>query len=60
MDILKRAMDFVSKFESARLNASILNQNKIVRLCNLINNPAYTNFEDVRFDATMSFLYGLD
>ncbi len=58
MDILKRAIDFVSKFESAGLNASILNQNKIVRLCNLINNPAYANFEDVGFDAMMPFLYG--
>ncbi len=56
MDILKRAMDFVSKFESAGLNASILNQNKIVRLCNLINNPAYTNIEDTSFEPTISFL----
>lgn len=57
VDILKRAMVFVSKFESAGLSASILTQNKIVRLCNLINNPAYANFEETTFDSTVPLLY---
>lgn len=56
-DILKRSMEFVSKFEGSNIKCNILNENKIVRLCNLINNPAYTNIEDTTFEASMPFLF---
>lgn len=55
-DILKRAMEFASKLESSNIKCNILTQNKIVRLCNLINNPAYTNIEDTSFEPTIPFL----
>jgi hypothetical protein len=55
-DILKRAMEFASKLESSSIKCSILTENKIVRLCNLINNPAYTNIEDTSFEPTIPFL----
>ena len=55
-DLLKRAMDFVSKLESSSIKCSILNQSKIVRLCNLINNPAYINTEGTSFKMEMPFL----
>lgn len=55
-DILKRAMEFASKLESSNIKCSILSENKIVRLCNLINNPAYTNIEDTSFETTIPFL----
>lgn len=57
-DILKRAMEFASKLESSGIKCSILNQSKIVRLCNLINNPAYINIEDTSFEPTIPFLKG--
>lgn len=55
-DILKRAMEFASKLESSSIKCNILSENKIVRLCNLINNPAYTNIEDTSFEPTIPFL----
>lgn len=55
-DILKRAMEFASKLESSSIKCNILTENKIVRLCNLINNPAYTNIEDTSFEPTIPFL----
>lgn len=57
-DLLKRAMDFVSKLESSGIKCSILNQSKIVRLCNLINNPAYVNLEGTSFEVEMPVLKG--
>lgn len=57
-DILKRAMEFASKLESSNIKCNILTQNKIVRLCNLINNPAYTNIEDTSFEPSIPFLKG--
>lgn len=56
-DILKRAMEFISRFEGSGIKCSILTENKIVRLCNLVNNPAYANFEETTFDATIPFLF---
>lgn len=55
-DILKRAMEFLSKLEGSNIKCSILSENKIVRLCNLINNPAYTNIEGTSFEREMPFL----
>lgn len=57
-DILKRAMEFASKLESSSIKCNILTENKIVRLCNLINNPAYINIEDTSFQPTIPFLKG--
>lgn len=56
-ELLKRTMEFASKFESSGIKCDVLNKNKIVRLCNLVNNPAYTNIEDSSFDRSMPFLF---
>ena len=55
-DILKRAMEFLSKLEGSNIKCSILSESKIVRLCNLINNPAYVNLEGTGFEREMPFL----
>lgn len=55
-DILKRGIEFVSKLEGSGVKASIINESKIIRLCNLINNPAYVNLEGTNFDVDMPFL----
>lgn len=52
-DISKRCYEFQSKFESGNIHCEILKQKDIVRLCNLINNPAYSNIEDSEFEATI-------
>lgn len=53
LDISKRCYEFVSRFESSNIHCEILKQQDIVRLCNLINNPAYSNIEDNEFQATI-------
>lgn len=55
-DLLKRTMEIASKFESSGIKCNVLNKNKIARLCNLVNNPAYTNIEDSSFETTIPFL----
>ena len=55
-DLLKRAIDFTSKLESSNIKCNILNQSKIVRLCNLINNPAYINTEVTSFELEVPLL----
>jgi len=55
-DISKRCYEFVSKFESSNIRCEILKQNDIVKLCNLINNPAYSNIEDSEFEATIPLM----
>jgi hypothetical protein len=45
-ELLKQASEFVSKFEGTNIKPQILTENKIFKLCNLVNNPAYINEED--------------
>lgn len=45
-DLLKECREFAEKFESANIHCEIIKEHEIVRLCNLINNPAYTHLED--------------
>jgi flagellar basal body-associated protein FliL len=57
-EFIKRGYEFVSKFESGNVRAEILKEQDIVRLCNLINNPAYSNVEDTEFEPTIPILDG--
>lgn len=56
LDLNKRAAEIVSMFESAGIKAEILTEKGIIRLCNLINNPAFVNLEDVSPEETMPFI----
>ncbi|NLW40895.1 MAG: hypothetical protein GXY96_08225 [Tissierellia bacterium] len=58
VDLTKRAMEIISMFESASIKASILKEKDIIRLCNLINNPAFVNLEDVSVNQTLPFVIG--
>jgi len=55
-DISKRCYEFVSKFESSNIRCEILKQNDIVKLCNLINNPAYFHVEQSSYEASIPML----
>ncbi|MBN4051084.1 MAG: hypothetical protein COA82_11075 [Alkaliphilus sp.] len=48
-DILKEAHEFASKLTSGNISCDILEEQEIVRLCNLINNPAYVHQENTEF-----------
>lgn len=45
-DLLKECHEFCHKFENANIGCEVIKEHEIVRLCNLINNPAYTHLEE--------------
>ncbi|WFD10869.1 hypothetical protein [Tepidibacter hydrothermalis] len=53
-DILKECREFVNKFESGNIRCEILKEQEIVRLCNLVNNPAYVQVEDTETITSMT------
>ena len=60
-EISKRCYELSSKFESCGISCEILNQQDIVRLCNLVNNPSnsgafYTHLEEDGFEDTIPLL----
>jgi len=46
-DLLKEAHEFVSKLENSNISCGIIGEKEIIRLCNLVNNPAYVYLENV-------------
>jgi hypothetical protein len=48
-DLLKETNEFASKLENSNIVCDILREREIVRLCNLINNPAYTYLEEYSY-----------
>lgn len=58
-DMMKRITEFANKFKTCRLSGEILKQNEIVRLCNLVNNPAYTHIEDMNIETNIPTIVGL-
>lgn len=59
-EISKRCYELTSKFESCGISCEILNQQDIVRLCNLINNPAYSHIEDTSFNSSIPLFANLN
>lgn len=55
-DLLKRSMEFISKISTTKIKADILNENKIIRLCNLVNNPAFATTEDINIETIVPFI----
>lgn len=45
-ELLNRAKQLSQAFIDCGMECSLLSQQEIVRLCNLVNNPAYTHLED--------------
>ncbi|MBN4069617.1 MAG: hypothetical protein COA82_12660 [Alkaliphilus sp.] len=48
-DLLKEAHEFASKLTSGNISCDILKEHEIIKLCNLINNPAYVHQENTEF-----------
>lgn len=46
-DLRKRTTDFANKLRNAGVKSTILKENEIIRLCNLVNNPAYISVENI-------------
>ena len=46
-DLIKECKEMIQKFESVNISSDIIKEQEIVRLCNLINNPADTHIENM-------------
>lgn len=57
-DLLVKAKDFAGNFSDCGIGCDILEQQDIVRLCNLVNNPAYMHLEDTDFAPSIPILGG--
>ena len=56
IDLKKRASEFMQKFDSAGIKCEILKRHDIIRLCNLVNNPAFAAIEDTDVDLSFTLL----
>lgn len=59
-EISKRCYELSTKFEGSGISCEILNQQDIVRLCNLVNNPAYSHIEDASFESSVPLFTNLN
>jgi hypothetical protein len=57
-ELMNRARLMAENFNSGKISCEILNQQDIVRLCNLVNNPSYTHIEDNGFEAAIPLIEG--
>ena len=57
-ELLNRARLMAENFGGSKISCEILNQQDIVRLCNLVNNPSYTHIEDSSFEAAIPLIEG--
>ncbi len=57
-ELMSRARLFAEHFNGSKIPCEVLNQQDIVRLCNLVNNPSYTHIEDNNFEASIPLLEG--
>ena len=57
-ELLSRAKEFAGIFSDGGIGCEILNQQDIVRLCNLINNPAYMHLEGANFEPSIPIISG--
>ncbi len=55
-DLIKRAEELAKKFSENGVFAEVLERREIVRLCNLVNIPAYVHIESTNIDDAMTVL----
>ena len=55
-NLQKRVNNMVNKLETAGFSCEILKRNNIIRLCNLVNNPAFAAIEDTNVDMSIPYL----
>ena len=55
-ELLERARQIVSSYESVGVTGQILQKPDIIRFCNLVHNPAYINAEDAGSDPSLPLI----
>ncbi|NWL87841.1 hypothetical protein DMN77_09530 [Paenibacillus sp. 79R4] len=56
-ELLDKAKRLVQHFEDAGVQAQLLKQQEIVRLCNLVNTPAYSHLDQADPEEAIPFLF---
>lgn len=59
-DFIKRVTEFALRFENSKVPCEVMKEQGIIRLCNLINNPAYSHIEDTDYEAAIPFIMRLE
>lgn len=57
-DVLMKAKELAFAFSEGGIEAKVISKNEIVRLCNLVNNPAYVHIENSDIEPTLAALIG--
>lgn len=55
-DLRKRTKDLAERIDGTGISSKILQSAEIIKLCNLVNNPALAAVETIESDATVPFL----
>lgn len=55
-ELLKRTRDFKNNFEYSSLKVDLISEKEIYRLCNMMNNPNYSNFDNDNFEKNIPLL----
>ena len=55
-ELLKRARDFKNNFEDSSLKVDLISEKEIYRLCNMMNNPNYSNFDNDNFERNITVI----
>lgn len=55
-DLKKHVSDFAEHFEASGIKTEILEDAELIKLCNLVNNPAVVTVEDENIDPMISIL----
>lgn len=58
-ELKKKIADFTEHFETVGIKTEILKDIEIIRLCNLVNNPAIVSIEDETVNASIPILKGV-
>lgn len=56
VELLERARQWVSTYESIGISASVLSKPDIIRFCNLVHNPAYINVESETIETAIPMI----
>lgn len=52
-DLKKRVKDLAERIDAAGIKSDILKEHEIIKLCNLVNNPAFVAIEDTNTEVTI-------
>lgn len=59
-ELLERARQIVSAYESVGITGQILKKPDIIRFCNLVHNPAYINAEDTNSEPSIPMIIEME